>query len=90
MGADFADTGSRSSSDDDDDPEAALNPHADDENDNVAPLFRLRRLPPQGQGQGGQDAGAASVSGEGAVMSVYMMMHRYGEGCVCLFLGAQC
>ena len=76
MGADFADTSSRSSSDDDDDPEAALNPHTD-ENDNVAPLFRLRRLPPQGQG--GQDAGASLVPGEGAVMSVYMMMHRYGN-----------
>lgn len=74
MGADFPDTSSRSSSDDDDDPEAALNPH-DEENDNVAPLFRLRRLPPQG----GEDGSAVLLPGEGTVMSVYMMMHRYAR-----------
>ncbi|KAK3293809.1 uncharacterized protein B0H64DRAFT_173288 [Chaetomium fimeti] len=71
MGTDFADTSSHSSSDDDDDPEAALNPHGD-ENDTVAPLFRLRRLPPQG----GEDGNAVLLPGEGTVMSVYMMMHR--------------
>jgi hypothetical protein len=74
MGADFPDTSSRSSSDDDDDPEAALNPHGE-ENDNVAPLFRLRRLPPQG----GEDGSAVLLPGEGTVMSVYMMMHRYAK-----------
>lgn len=72
MGADFPDTSSHSSSDEDDDPEAALNPHG--ENDNVAPLFRMRRLPPQG----GEDGSAVLLPGEGTVMSVYMMMHRYG------------
>ncbi len=72
MGANFDDTSSRSSSDDDD-PEAALNP-ASDGNDNVAPLFRLRRLP-----QGGQDANSALLPGEGTVMSVYVMMHRYAS-----------
>ncbi|EAQ87117.1 hypothetical protein CHGG_03736 [Chaetomium globosum CBS 148.51] len=69
MGADFPDTSSHSSSDEDDDPEAALNPHG--ENDNVAPLFRMRRLPPQG----GEDGSAVLLPGEGTVMSVYMMMH---------------
>jgi hypothetical protein len=82
MGADFADTSSRSSSDDDDDPEAALNPGGDDSG-NVAPLFRLRRLPPHGS----QDAGATLLPGEGGVMSVYMMMHRYERNCSCTTLG---
>lgn len=72
MGAEFTDTSSRSSSDDDDDPEAALNPGGD-ETSTVAPLFRLRRLPPHGS----HDAGAALLPGEGTVISVYMMMHRY-------------
>lgn len=86
MGADFAHTSSRSSSDDDDDddPEAALNPGGD-ENGTVAPLFRLRRLPPHG----GQDAGAALLPGEDTVMSVYMMMHRYGRSCSYMSLGPE-
>ncbi|KAL1842107.1 hypothetical protein VTJ49DRAFT_5986 [Mycothermus thermophilus] len=74
MGGDFADTSSRASSDDDDDdPEAALN-LGDGDNDNVAPLLRLRRLPPAGSS--GHDAGPSPLPGEGAVMSVYVMMHR--------------
>ena len=81
MGADFPDTSSRSSSDDDDDPEAALNPHSE-ENDNVAPLFRLRRLPPQG----GEDGSAVLLPGEGTVMSVYMMMHRYARSRIARYL----
>jgi hypothetical protein len=72
MGADFDDSSSRSSCDDDD-PEAALHPDGDD-NGNVAPLFRLRRLP-----QGGQDADSALLPGEGHALSVYVMMHRYAE-----------
>ena len=77
MGVEYPDTNSRSScDDDDDDPEAALNP-ASDGNDNVAPLFRLRRLP-----QGGQDANSALPPGEGTVMSVYVMMHRYASSSI--------
>ncbi len=76
MGANFDDTSSRSSSDDDGDPEAALNP-ASDGNDNVAPLFRLRRLP-----HGGQDANSALLPGEDTVMSVYVMMHRYARSSI--------
>jgi hypothetical protein len=73
MGADFSETSSRSSCDSDDDPEAALHPAGDDDdNDNVAPRFRLRRLP-----QGSQDAASALLPGVGSAMSVYVMMHRY-------------
>lgn len=75
MGADFDDTSSRSSCDDDD-PEAALHPDGDD-NGNVAPLFRLRRLP-----QGCQDADSALLPGEGHALSVYVMMHRYASSFV--------
>ncbi|KAL2176136.1 uncharacterized protein P884DRAFT_270758 [Thermothelomyces heterothallicus CBS 202.75] len=75
MGQDFSDASSRSSfddDDDDDDPEAALNPHGDDDNDNVAPL-RLRRLPPRGEQDG---SSTVLLPGDGTAMSVYMMMHR--------------
>jgi hypothetical protein len=84
MGADFSETSSRSSCDSDDDPEAALNPAGDDDidNDNVAPRFRLRRLP-----QGSQDAASALLPGEGTAISVYVMMHRYGRTCPTTYHG---
>lgn len=86
MGGDRDDTGSRSSCDDDDDPEAALNPSGDcdDNNANVVPLFRLRRLP-----QAGQDASSASLPGEGGAMSVYVSLHRYGISCFAVTAGSR-
>lgn len=73
MGVEYDDINSRSSfDDDDDDPEAALNPTADDhDNDNVAPLFRLRRL-----ARVRDDADPASLPRASNVMSVYVTMHR--------------
>ncbi|KAL2262404.1 hypothetical protein VTK26DRAFT_1453 [Humicola hyalothermophila] len=76
MGVEYDNLNTRSSLDDDDgsddNPEAALNPSADGrDNDNVAPLFRLRRL-----AHGRDDAGSAALPGAGNVMSVYMTMHR--------------
>lgn len=68
MGVEYPDTHSRSSCEDDDDPEAALNPTHDDD-DNVAPLFHLRRLR-------GQDDATSAFLPPGNVMSVYVTMHR--------------